>query len=155
MLQAVGRQRRSSPKPHKPRLFVKPSNHETKKRKHRTDISRRENMAYAPESDTYTCAAGKPIRYDHDKHSKSANGLQITTSVYVCDHCKGCPLKKKCIRARSKSRWRNAARSSTSPSALPPSGPSWKRKSVHSKASCCVSIAPYRRKVPSHSQNRT
>ena len=82
-------------------LFVKPSNHEAKKKKkYRTDISRRENMAYDPESDTYTCAAGKPIRYDHDKHSKSANGLNITTSVYVCDHCKGCQLKEKCIRAR-------------------------------------------------------
>ena len=84
-------------------LYVKPSNHEArKKRKYRTDISRRENMAYDPDSDTYTCAAGKPIRYDHDKHSKSAGGLNITTSVYVCDHCKGCPLKEKCIRAGSK-----------------------------------------------------
>ncbi len=84
-------------------LFVKPSDHEAKKkRKYRTDISRRENMPYDPQSDTYTCAAGKSIRYDHDKHSKSANGLRITTSVYVCDHCKGCPLKEKCIRARSK-----------------------------------------------------
>lgn len=84
-------------------LFVKPSNHEAKKkRKYRTDISRRENMAYDPESDTYTCAGGKPIHYSHDKHSKSANGLEITTSVYVCDHCKGCPLKEKCIRAHSK-----------------------------------------------------
>ena len=83
-------------------LFVKPSNHEArKKRKYRTDISRRENMAYDPQSDTYTCAAGKPIHYAYDKHSKSANGLKITTSVYVCDHCKGCPLKEKCIRARS------------------------------------------------------
>jgi len=82
---------------------VKPSNHEAKKKKkYRTDISRRENMAYDPESDTYTCAAGKPIRYDHDKHSKSAGGLSITTSVYVCDRCKGCPLKEKCIRAGSK-----------------------------------------------------
>ena len=81
-------------------LYVKPSNHEArKKRKYRTDISRRENMAYDPASDTYTCAAGKPIRYDHDKHTMSANGLKITTSVYVCDHCKDCPLKEKCIRA--------------------------------------------------------
>ena len=81
-------------------LYVKPTNHEVKKKKkYRTDISRRENMAYDADSDTYTCAAGKPIRYDHEKHSKSASGLSITTSVYVCDHCKGCPLKEKCIRA--------------------------------------------------------
>lgn len=84
-------------------LFVKPSNHEAKKkRKYRMDMSRRENMAYDPQSDTYTCAADKPIRYDHDKHSQSGNGLQITTLVYVCDHCMGCSLKEKCIRARSK-----------------------------------------------------
>ena len=25
--------------------------------------------------------------------------MKITTSVYVCDHCKGCPFKEKCIRA--------------------------------------------------------
>ena len=84
-------------------LFVKPSNHEArKKKKYRTDISRRENMAYDPESDSYICAAGKSIHYAYDKHSKSANGLKITTSVYVCDNCKGCVLKEKCIRARSK-----------------------------------------------------
>ena len=65
-------------------------------------MDRDPSVAYDPESDTYTCAAGKPIRYDHDKYSKSAGGLNITTSVYVCDHCKGCPLKEKCIRAGSK-----------------------------------------------------
>ena len=112
-----------------------------KKRKYRTDISRRENMAYDPDSDTYTCAAGKPIRYDHDKHSKSAGGLNITTSVYVCDHCKGCPLKEKCIR-------------STSPSASPPSGKPWKQRSTPRKVSCCASIAPYRPKAPSPSPSR-
>ena len=37
----------------RPELVVKPSNHEQrKKRKCRTDISRRENMAYDTESDT-------------------------------------------------------------------------------------------------------
>ena len=81
-------------------LFVKPSNHETKKKKkYRTDISRRENMAYDPASDTYTCAANKPIHFSYDKKSNTASGLEITTSVYVCDHCKDCPMKEKCIRA--------------------------------------------------------
>ena len=43
-------------------LFVKPSNHEQRKtKKYRTDISRRENMAYNAETDTYTCANGKAI----------------------------------------------------------------------------------------------
>ena len=39
------------------KLYVKPSNHEQKKtKKYRTDISRRENMSYDAEKDTYTCA---------------------------------------------------------------------------------------------------
>ena len=47
------------------KLYVKPSNHEQKKtRKYRTDISRRENMVYDAETDTYTCANGKKITFD-------------------------------------------------------------------------------------------
>ena len=47
------------------KLYVKPSNHEQRKtRKYRTDISRRENMAYDAEADTYTCANGKTITFD-------------------------------------------------------------------------------------------
>ena len=39
-------------------LYVKPSNHEARKhKKYRTDISRRENMKYDQEANTYTCAA--------------------------------------------------------------------------------------------------
>ena len=38
-------------------LFVKPADHEQKKkRKYKTDIGRRENMAYDAEKDAYTCA---------------------------------------------------------------------------------------------------
>jgi len=81
-------------------LFVKPSNHEAKKaKKYRTDISRRENMAYDPDADTYTCANGKLIRASYAKHSKSASGLELTTTVYECSDCDGCPFKEKCIRS--------------------------------------------------------
>ena len=81
-------------------LFVKPSNHEAKKaKKYRTDISRRENMAYNPETDTYTCANEKLIRASYEKHSKSASGLELTTTVYECSDCDGCQLKEKCIRS--------------------------------------------------------
>ena len=81
-------------------LFVKPSNHEAKKaKKYRTDISRRENMDYDSDADTYTCAGGKLIRASYEKHSKSASGLDLTTTVYECSDCDGCPLKEKCIRS--------------------------------------------------------
>ena len=83
-------------------LFVKPSNHETRKqKKYRTDISRRENMAYCPETDTYTCTQGKEICPVYVRHSKSAGGYPIETTIYECGDCSGCPLKEKCIRAGS------------------------------------------------------
>lgn len=83
-------------------LYVKPSNHEQKKtRKYRTDISRRENMAYDSENDTYTCAAGKLLKAVGIKHTKSDAGFPIEKTVYECSECSGCPLKAKCIRSRS------------------------------------------------------
>lgn len=81
-------------------LYVKPSNHEVAKhRKYRTDISRRENMAYNAQTDTYTCANGKLLQRTREKKTHTASGLEITTSVYECGECDGCPLKEKCIRA--------------------------------------------------------
>lgn len=81
-------------------LYVKPSNHEVAKhRKYRTDISRRENMAYNAQTDTYTCANGKLLQKTQEKKTHTASGLEITTSVYECSECDGCPLKEKCIRA--------------------------------------------------------
>ena len=81
-------------------LYVKPSNHEAAKhKKYRTDISRRENMAYDAQADTYTCANGKLLQKTQEKKTHTASGLEITTSVYECGECDGCPLKEKCIRA--------------------------------------------------------
>ena len=34
-----------------------------------------------------------------EKKTHTASGLEITTSVYECGECDGCPLKEKCIRA--------------------------------------------------------
>ena len=81
-------------------LYVKPSNHEIMKtKKYRTDISRRENMKYDPEADAYTCACGKQIKASYEKHSRSASGLELTTTVYECTDCDGCAMKEKCIRS--------------------------------------------------------
>ncbi len=85
------------------KLLVKPTNHEKKKhRKYKTDISRRENMLYAPEEDAYTCANGKQLHADYIRHTRSAAGFPIETTVYTCSECQGCPLKEKCIKGHSK-----------------------------------------------------
>ena len=84
-------------------LYIKSASHEQrKKKKYQTDLSRRENMKYDRETDTYTCAAGKSLTFDYKKKSRTRSGFEITTSVYSCKSCKDCPLKSKCIRSASK-----------------------------------------------------
>ena len=82
-------------------LFVKPSNHEQKKkRKYQNDIGRRENMRYDAEKDEYTCANGKQLCAVAVKKRKSDTGYTQEVTVYECEGCKGCPLKEKCIRQK-------------------------------------------------------
>ena len=82
-------------------LFVKPANHEQKKkRKYKTDISRRENMAYDQDKDEYTCAQGKKLKAVSTKNRKSETGYAQEVTVYECSDCKGCPVKEQCIRQR-------------------------------------------------------
>ena len=82
-------------------LFVKPSNHEQKKkRKYQTDIGRRENMPYDGEKDEYTCAQGKKLTAVSTFTRKSETGYKQEVTVYECRDCKGCPVKEKCIRQK-------------------------------------------------------
>jgi len=82
-------------------LFVKPSNHEQKKkRKYQTDIGRRENMPYDGEKDEYTCAQGKTLAAVSTRTRKSETGYVQEVTVYECSDCKGCPVKEKCIRQK-------------------------------------------------------
>jgi len=46
-----------------------------------------------------TCANGKLLQRAREKKTHTTSGLEITTSVYECGECDGCPLKEKCIRA--------------------------------------------------------
>lgn len=83
--------------------FIKPSNHDNAKtKKYRTDISKRENMPYDAERDSYICHAGHHIQAAHEKKTKSKSGYPIVTTVYSCTECSGCPHKEKCIKGISK-----------------------------------------------------
>ncbi len=83
-------------------LYVKPANHEQKKKKkYRTDISRRENMAYDAETDTYTCASGKKLSKVGVRSTKNESGYVSEKTIYACKDCSGCPVKEQCIRSKS------------------------------------------------------
>ena len=83
--------------------FIKPANYEqSKKKKYKSDIGRRENMQYDAEQDSYICHAGKRLNASEERKTKSKAGHPIVTTIYSCDECAGCPHKEKCIKGVSK-----------------------------------------------------
>ncbi len=80
--------------------YIKPQNYEiSKTRKYRNDISRRENMEYREETDSYICKNGRELSARYDKKSTNRNGYTSVVTIYECESCRECPCKEKCIRA--------------------------------------------------------
>ena len=85
--------------------YIKPQTYEKwKKRSFKQDISKRENMGYDAENDTYTCHAGKTLHSLYVKKQKSKNGYESEVTVYECTDCSGCPHKEKCTKAKGNKR---------------------------------------------------
>jgi len=83
--------------------FIKPSNYEqSKTRKYKNDIGRRENMPYDAESDSYLCHMGRRLNVAYEKNTTSDTGYPTLTTVYECESCEDCPHKAKCIRPGGK-----------------------------------------------------
>lgn len=80
--------------------YIKPTNYETsRKRSAKKDIGRRENMAYDPEEDSYTCANGKKLIVTGIRKCKTKTGYVSEKTQYTCADCRGCQRKAECIRA--------------------------------------------------------
>ena len=85
--------------------YIKPQTYERwKKRSFKQDISKRENMVYDRESDTYICHAGKELRVIYLKKQRSKSGYESEVTVYECEDCTGCPHKEKCTKAKGNKR---------------------------------------------------
>lgn len=81
--------------------YIKPQTYEQwKKRKFKNDISKRENMRYDQETDTYICRNNKKLTPQYTMKKKSKNGYESEVTVYECETCAGCPHKEKCTRAK-------------------------------------------------------
>jgi transposase len=81
--------------------YIKPQTYEQQKtRKFKNDISKRENMAYNPETDEYTCHNGKPLKPIKTTKQKNSSGYESELTVYECEDCNGCPSKEKCTKAK-------------------------------------------------------
>jgi transposase len=85
--------------------YIKPQTYEKwKKRSFKKDISKRENMDYDRETDTYICHGGKKLSPLYIKKQKSKSGYTSEVTVYECVDCSGCPHKEKCTKAKGNKR---------------------------------------------------
>lgn len=58
-----------------------------------------DNMLYDPQKNTFTCPAGKSMRYLRTEHSHTVNGFPTEHGVYSGEDCQNCHLKEKCTKA--------------------------------------------------------
>jgi transposase len=58
-----------------------------------------DNLAYDPDTDTYTCPIGQPMRYVGDKRRRTATGYLQTHRMYQALNCEGCPMRGPCHKA--------------------------------------------------------
>lgn len=86
---------------HQIKAYIKPQTYEKwKKRSFKKDISKRENMSYDIQEDSYTCHNGQKLKRQYERHSKSKSGYVSEVTVYECESCKGCPYKEKCTKSQ-------------------------------------------------------
>ena len=85
--------------------FIKPQNYEnTKSKKFKNNIGKRENMIYNEITDTYTCANNKELKFIATTTRKSKSGYISKAKIYECENCNNCHIKLKCTKAKGNKR---------------------------------------------------
>ena len=82
--------------------YIKPQNYEiSKTRKYKKDISRRENMEYHADRDSYIWRNGRELTVTNERRSKTASGYVSVKTYYRSPDCTGCPYKTECIKGNN------------------------------------------------------
>ena len=76
----------------------------TKSKKFKNNIGKRENMIYNKIADTYTCANNKELKFIATTTRKSKSGYISKAKIYECENCNDCPIKSKCTKAKGNKR---------------------------------------------------
>jgi len=88
-------------KEHEINCYIKPTNYEqSKTRKYKKQIGRKENMPYDSEKDEYTCAAGKKLTAIETKIRESSTGYKSQVTIYQCENCTDCPQRSACTKGK-------------------------------------------------------
>ena len=82
------------------KAYIKPQTYEAMKKKSFSKIiGKRENMIYDGEKDEYLCANQKKLVVVGKTTRKSKSGYKSDVTLYECESCEGCKLKKQCTKA--------------------------------------------------------
>lgn len=89
--------------------YIKPQNYEKSKTKAwQKNPYRRENMAYNPIEDSYTCPQGRKLKAVGLRKRKSMSGYVSTITKYACENCEDCPHKGKCTKSQQNRQMENS-----------------------------------------------
>lgn len=85
---------------HQIAAYIKPQGYEqSKKRKNKKDIGRKENMTYDAEQDCFICSRGKKLELQYIRKRKNQYGYETTFHIYRCKRgCKSCPSRSDCMK---------------------------------------------------------
>ncbi|NQT58598.1 MAG: IS1182 family transposase [Bacteroidetes bacterium] len=80
--------------------YIKPQNYEqSKKRKRKQDIGRRQNMEYDECGDFFVCAAGRKLIFKQMRKSTNQYGYTTQIHIYYCKRgCRSCNFRKVCMK---------------------------------------------------------
>lgn len=80
--------------------YIKPQGYEqSKKRRYRNDIGRKENMSYDADRDCFICSRGKKLEIKYIRTRKNQYGYKTTSHIYRCTRgCKSCPSRSACMK---------------------------------------------------------
>ncbi|GAB6928888.1 IS1182 family transposase [Paenibacillus sp. JCM 10914] len=74
--------------------------HKEKSKKWQQDISKLDHWQYDEIEDTWTCVAGRKLRFRYEGKEITESGYEIRKRHYRSESCDGCPFKEACTKAK-------------------------------------------------------
>ncbi|MFQ9521395.1 MAG: transposase [Turicibacter sp.] len=82
---------------HQLKDYIKPLNDEqTKQKKFKQNLGKRENMTYLEEEDVYLCANKKKLHSTQVLKKETKSGYIKEETIYECENCENCLFKPNC-----------------------------------------------------------
>ena len=72
-----------------------------KSAKYKENPFHKDNFAYDPHQDQFTCPANQAVEFQYETRKKTKSGYQRKIRVYECSSCRTCPLAEACKRGKN------------------------------------------------------